>query len=100
MRADVVVVGGGSTGSSIAYHLAKSGVRDIVLVERGPGIASGQTSRSTALIRTHYTVPIVARMALLSYRFFKDFEKELPGTRRDTSRRASSSAPTRSRRTH
>ena len=79
MRADVVVVGGGSTGSSIAYHLAKSGVRDVVVVERGPGIASGQTSRSTALIRTHYTVPIVAQMALLSYRFFKNFERELPG---------------------
>jgi glycine/D-amino acid oxidase-like deaminating enzyme len=74
-----VVVGGGSTGSSILYHLAKGGVRDAVLVERGPSIASGQTSRSTALVRTHYTVPVVARMALLSYGFFKSFENKLPG---------------------
>jgi len=79
MRAEVAVIGGGSTGSSIVYHLARAGVNDAVLLERGPSIASGQTSRSTALVRTHYSVPIVARMALLSYRFFKDFERHLPG---------------------
>ena len=79
MRTEVAIVGGGSTGSSIAYHLAKRGMTDTILLERGPGIVSGQTSRSTALVRTHYSVPIVAKMALLSYRFFKDFEKELPG---------------------
>jgi sarcosine oxidase, subunit beta len=79
MRTEVVVIGGGSTGASVLYNLAKGGMRDAVLLERGPGIASGQTSRSTALVRTHYSVPIVAKMALLSYRYFKDFERELPG---------------------
>ncbi|MDA4134609.1 MAG: FAD-binding oxidoreductase, partial [Thaumarchaeota archaeon] len=79
MRTEVVVVGGGSTGSSILYHLAKRGSPRPLLIERGPSIASGQTSRSTALIRTHYTVPVVARMALLSYRFFRDFGSLLPG---------------------
>lgn len=79
MRAEVVVVGGGSTGSSILYHLAREGASSPLLIERGSGIASGQTSRSTALVRTHYTVPVVARMALLSYRFFRDFEKLVPG---------------------
>jgi glycine/D-amino acid oxidase-like deaminating enzyme len=80
MRAKVAVVGGGSTGSSILYQLAKRGV-DSVLIEQGSGIAAGQTSRSTALVRTHYSVPVVARMALLSYRFFRDFGEELPGYR-------------------
>jgi len=79
MRTEVAVVGGGSTGSSILYHLAKAGSPSPLLIERGPGIASGQTSRSTALIRTHYSIPVVARMALLSYRFFRDFETILPG---------------------
>jgi sarcosine oxidase, subunit beta len=79
MRTEVAVIGGGSTGSSILYHLARAGSVNPLLIERGPAIASGQTSRSTALVRTHYSVPVVARMALLSYRFFRDFGKLLPG---------------------
>jgi glycine/D-amino acid oxidase-like deaminating enzyme len=79
VRTEVAVIGGGSTGSSILYHLAKGGSPSPLLIERGPGIASGQTSRSTALVRTHYSVPVVAQMALRSYRFFRDFDTLLPG---------------------
>jgi sarcosine oxidase, subunit beta len=79
VRTSVAVVGGGSTGSSILYHLAKRGITDSTLIEKGPVIASGQTGRSTALVRTHYTVPVVAKMALLSYLFFKRFGEEVPG---------------------
>ncbi|HVC26740.1 MAG TPA: FAD-dependent oxidoreductase [Nitrososphaerales archaeon] len=76
---DVVVIGGGSTGCSILYHLAKVGVKDALLLDMAPQVASGQTSRSTALVRTHYSTAILTRMALLSYRFFRDFGRELPG---------------------
>ncbi|HEV2390114.1 MAG TPA: FAD-dependent oxidoreductase, partial [Nitrososphaerales archaeon] len=76
---DIVVIGGGSTGCSILYHLAKAGVRDALLIDMAPQLASGQTSRSTALVRTHYSSETLTRMALLSYRFFKDFASELPG---------------------
>jgi sarcosine oxidase, subunit beta len=74
---DVAVIGGGSSGSSILYHLAKRGMTDAILLEQGPQIASGQTSRSTALLRSHYSIPTVAKMAWDSYEFFRDqFEKE------------------------
>ncbi|HUI01288.1 MAG TPA: FAD-dependent oxidoreductase [Nitrososphaerales archaeon] len=76
---DVVVIGGGSTGCSILYQLAKRGVKDALLVDMAPQLASGQTSRSTALIRTHYSTEVLTKMALLSYRFFKGFSRELPG---------------------
>jgi sarcosine oxidase, subunit beta len=76
---EVVVVGGGSTGCSILYHLAKAGVDAPLLVDMAPQLAAGQTSRSTALVRTHYSTEVLARMALLSYRFFRDFGRELPG---------------------
>jgi sarcosine oxidase, subunit beta len=76
---DVLVVGGGSTGCSILYHLAKAGVKAPLLVDMAPQLAAGQTSRSTALVRTHYSTEVLARMALLSYRFFRDFGRELPG---------------------
>jgi sarcosine oxidase, subunit beta len=76
---DVVVIGGGSTGCSVLYHLAKVGVNEPLLLDMAPQLAAGQTSRSTALVRTHYSTEILTRMALLSYRFFKDFGRELPG---------------------
>lgn len=76
---DVVVIGGGSTGCSVLYHLSKAGLKDSLLVDMATQLAAGQTSRSTALIRTHYSTEILTRMALLSYRFFRDFGRELPG---------------------
>ena len=75
---DVVVVGGGSTGCSVLYHLAKAGLKPLLL-DKGAHLASGQTSRSTAIVRTHYSTEVLTRMALTSYRFFKDFGTELPG---------------------
>ena len=43
--AEIVIVGGGAMGTSVAYHLAKKGVKDIVLLER-ESLASGSTSKS------------------------------------------------------
>lgn len=74
---EIAIIGGGSTGSSILYQLANRGITDALLLERGGQIASGQTSRSTALLRSHYSIPTVARMALDSYRFFERFEDEM-----------------------
>jgi sarcosine oxidase, subunit beta len=76
--AEIVIIGGGSSGSSILYHLAKRGVTNALLLERGAQIASGQTSRSTALLRSHYSIPTVAKMAWDSYQFFKRLEDEIP----------------------
>ena len=42
--ADVVVIGAGIQGCSIAYHLAKSGIQEIVVLERST-ICSGTTGR-------------------------------------------------------
>jgi sarcosine oxidase, subunit beta len=72
-RAEVVIVGGGVMGASIAYHLAARGVRDVVLVERRT-LASGPTSRSTAIIRRHYSQPLLVRMAEHGLRTYSGFE--------------------------
>ena len=63
-KEDVAVVGGGSTGSSVAYHLAKAGHR-VTLLEMDQ-IGSGMTSRSSANVRTHYSHEILVKMALYS----------------------------------
>ena len=69
---EVVVVGGGVMGASIAYHLAAAGIDDVVLHERET-IASGPTGRSTALIRLHYSQPLLVRMAAHGLRTYSSF---------------------------
>ncbi len=68
----IVVVGAGSTGCSTVYHLSKAGAQAI-LIDKGQ-IASGMTSKSSAIARTHYSNEIVARMALYSLRILENFE--------------------------
>lgn len=77
--ANVVIIGGGATGTSTAYHLAKRGVRDIVLLEKS-FLASGPTGRSSACVRQHYSTPQTCRLILKALRFFERFE-ELTGGR-------------------
>jgi sarcosine oxidase subunit beta len=52
-RYDVVIIGGGVHGLSIAYELAKRGVRDVAVLERSY-IGSGASGRNTAIIRSNY----------------------------------------------
>jgi len=44
--AEAVIIGGGCMGASVAYHLARRGVTDVVLVEREPMLAAGSTGRN------------------------------------------------------
>jgi sarcosine oxidase subunit beta len=75
--ADVVVVGGGVNGASIAYALAARGVR-VVLVEKG-ALASGASGRSSALVRMHYTNEWDARLAWASFSVFKHWAELMGG---------------------
>jgi sarcosine oxidase subunit beta len=59
--ADVVVVGAGVVGASVAFHLAEGGIDTLVLDRGGP--ASGSTARSGALIRAHYPTALEADLA-------------------------------------
>jgi glycine/D-amino acid oxidase-like deaminating enzyme len=60
-------------GASIAYHLTVRGVRDVLLLERAH-VCAGPTSRSTAIIRLHYTQPLLVRMAAHGLRTYGAFE--------------------------
>jgi sarcosine oxidase subunit beta len=76
--AEAVVIGGGVNGSSIALHLVRRGVRNVVLVEKGH-IASGPTGRSSGIVRQHYTLEPLARMAHDSLHVFERFADETGG---------------------
>src|SRR5437867_12147459 len=71
---DTVVVGGGCMGTSIAWHLARRGVR-VVVLER-THLAAGATGHSGALVRQHYEARIGIRLARESLVFFQRFQKE------------------------
>jgi sarcosine oxidase subunit beta len=76
--ADVVVIGGGSTGTSIAWQLAKQGAGRVVLLERR-GLAAQATGITAGIVRTHYTHETLARMALRARHVFEHFDDEVGG---------------------
>src|SRR6266851_408900 len=75
--ADVVIIGGGVNGLSIAYALAARGV-NAVLVEKG-ALASGASGRSSALVRMHYTNEWDARLAWASFPVFRNWTELMGG---------------------
>ena len=61
--AEVVVVGSGIIGASIAYQLARHGVGDVIALDKGKGPSEGSTGSSSSIIRCKYTNPRVVRLA-------------------------------------
>ena len=78
--ADVVVVGGGAIGTSIAFHLAEAGV-DVCLLERDQ-LAGGSTSRAAGGIRAQFSDPLNIAIGLRSIEAFERFG-ERPGAEID-----------------
>ncbi len=74
-RYDVVIVGAGIAGASLAFFLVERGLRVIVL-ERGTP-ASGGTGLSAAIVRQHYSTRLMARLALRSVRLFQSAQQRL-----------------------
>jgi glycine/D-amino acid oxidase-like deaminating enzyme len=73
--AEVVIVGGGAMGASVAYHLAKRGLTDVVLLER-ESLASGSTSKSAGGIRAQFEDDLNIKIALRSMAEFEMLERE------------------------
>ncbi|MNK67050.1 4-methylaminobutanoate oxidase (formaldehyde-forming) [compost metagenome] len=76
-RAEVVIVGGGIIGASIAYHLAKRGVKDVVLLERELFFGAESTAKCAGGIRAQFTTPINIQLSLLSIKHFETFSEEM-----------------------
>jgi len=74
-RASVVVVGGGVIGLSAAYHLAVSGVRDVVLVEKDE-LGSGSTCKAAGGVRAQFSDVVNIELGQRSLRTFERFAEE------------------------
>jgi sarcosine oxidase subunit beta len=75
--ADFIVIGGGITGTSAAYQLARRGHR-VTLLERRY-LAAGGTGRTVGLVRTHYSNEVTAQMAQRALGVWRDFEQTVGG---------------------
>jgi sarcosine oxidase subunit beta len=69
--ADVIVVGAGVQGASLAFHLARRGASVIVIERRAVGGAA--TGRSSGFVRMHYDLESEARLAWASFPYFQDW---------------------------
>ena len=75
--ADVVVIGGGVMGCSIAYHLAQRGVKDVVLLEKEPFLGSMSTGQCAGGIRHQFSSAINIELSKVSLQMLDRFAEEM-----------------------
>ena len=77
--ADIAIIGAGAIGCSIAYHLAKRGLKNVIVLERD-AIGSGTTSKAAGGIRAQFSTPVEIEFSLASLDFFHRFSDEMGGS--------------------
>lgn len=75
--ADVIIIGAGVHGASLAFHLAQRGVKALILEKKF--VAAGATGRSSGLVRMHYDVRQDSELAWVSFNFFRNWKEMVGG---------------------
>lgn len=75
--ADVVIIGGGIVGSSIAWHLTTAGCKNVLVVERESSQGKGSTGKSMGGVRAQFSTEVNIQMSLYSIPFYAHFEETL-----------------------
>src|SRR5436190_5760035 len=73
--ADVVIIGSGIVGSSVAYHLAQQGCTNVLVLEREAHQGKGSTGKSMGGVRVQFTTPVNIQMSKYSIDFFAKFDE-------------------------
>jgi sarcosine oxidase subunit beta len=73
--ADVIIIGGGIVGSSVAYHLTEAGCRNVLVIERETHQGKGSTGKSMGGVRAQFSSIPSIRMSLYSIPFFGAFDE-------------------------
>ncbi|HNB54195.1 MAG TPA: FAD-dependent oxidoreductase, partial [Anaerolineales bacterium] len=74
---DILIIGGGIHGASLAFHLAERGVKATVLERQF--IGAGATGRSSGLVRMHYDTEVDSRLAWESFQYFRNWKERVGG---------------------
>ena len=75
--ADIIVIGAGVQGASLAFHLAARGA-SVVVIERST-VAAGASGRSSGLVRLHYHLLAETQLAWISFPYFRDWAERVGG---------------------
>ncbi len=75
--ADVVIIGSGIVGSSVAYHLAEAGCTNVLVIEREAHQGKGSTGKSMGGVRAQFSTAVNIQMSLYSINFFAEFDQVL-----------------------
>jgi sarcosine oxidase subunit beta len=73
--ADVVIIGSGIVGSSVAYHLAQAGCTNVLVIEREAHQGKGSTGKSMGGVRAQFSTPVNIQMSRYSIDFFSKFDE-------------------------
>ena len=73
--AEVVIIGGGIVGSSIAWHLTHAGCNSVLVIERESSQGKGSTGKSMGGVRAQFSTPVNIQMSLYSIPFYAKFEE-------------------------
>jgi sarcosine oxidase subunit beta len=74
---DVVIIGGGIVGSSIAWHLTAAGCKSVLVIERESAQGKGSTGKSMGGVRAQFSTPVNIQMSLYSIPFYARFDDTL-----------------------
>src|SRR5258705_5458333 len=71
-EAEIVIIGAGVVGASVAYHLTQRGCRDVLILERENFLGLGSTGKATGGVRAQFETEINIKLSLYSLDFFRD----------------------------
>src|SRR6185436_3789385 len=75
--ADIVIIGGGVMGASAAYHLAKRGMKNIVVLEKEEFFGTGATGRCAGGVRYQFSTEINVKLSMASLPMIERFREEI-----------------------
>jgi sarcosine oxidase, subunit beta len=73
-RAEIVIIGGGVVGASVAFHLVERGAKDVLILERETEQGRGSTGAATGGVRAQFETDINIKMSLYSMDFFREWD--------------------------
>jgi len=74
---DVIIIGAGVMGTSIAFHLTERGLKPLVLERKQVGF--GATGSSSGLVRMHYDLEVESQLAWVSFQYFSNWRERVGG---------------------
>ena len=75
-QAQIVVIGGGAVGCSVAYHLAKAGLTDVLVVEKEPSVAAATTAQAAGLVGQVRSTVERVKLAMWSVQTFCKLQED------------------------